>query len=464
MTQVERLYTDFLRRRSPVFAESHAPLTRLWSELEWQALWYSGSLGTAFRAVNGALVEIVRFGFWNRETGPDFAEAVIRVDGGTLAGDIELDLSATDWEQHGHSQNENFEHVVLHVFVNRPVVEFFTRTASNREVIQVALPRDFETIEKTSTPAIAAVGRCQAHLQKLPNSAVNSLLEAAAQIRIRRKLAQLRRAIKVHGADEAIFQAIAVCLGYKRNKIPFLLLSQRLPLHRLRQDLEGVDALLFGVSGFLETKDDQAASTDEAAAYRESLWRRWWRHRAEFSASLVPNKLWALGGSRPANHPHRRVGALASLVTNWSKFRLTRPDLNVIQHWLVELSHPFWDFHFTLQSQRCSTPLSLIGESRAKEIVANVLFPLANLAPEPPWSEYKEIRSDLGNRLLRVVGLRLFGSEEAAKPFQRFLYQQQGLLQIFEDFCLSDRSNCRDCQFPRLVDLYARSSEENGPY
>ena len=221
MAQIERLYTDFLRRRSPVFAESHAPLTRLWSELEWQALWYSGSLRTAFRAVNGALVEIVRFGFWNRETGPDFAEAVIRVDGGTLAGDIELDLSATDWEQHGHSQNENFERVVLHVFVNRPVVEFFTRTASNREVIQVALPRDFETIEKTSTPPIAAVGRCQAHLQKLPDSTVNSLLEAAAQIRIRRKLAQLRRAIKVHGADEAIFQAIAVCLGYKRNKISF---------------------------------------------------------------------------------------------------------------------------------------------------------------------------------------------------------------------------------------------------
>jgi hypothetical protein len=462
MTEVDRLYTDFLGRRSLVLAENDAPLTRLWSELEWQALWYSGTLGTAFRAVNGALVEIVRFGFWNRESGPDFVEAVIRIDGETLAGDIELDLSATDWEQHGHSQNESFERVVLHVFVNRPAVEFFTRTVSNREVIQVALPRDFETTEETSPPAIATIGRCQAHLQKLPASAVNALLEAAAQIRTRRKLAQLRRAIKVHGADEAIFQAIAVSLGYKRNKIPFLLLSQRLPLNRLRQDLEGVEALLFGVSGFLETRDDRAINTNEATAYRESLWRRWWRYRAEFSASLLPNKLWVMGGSRPANHPHRRVGALASLVTYWSKFRLTRPDLGAVQDWLVQLSHPFWDFHFTLESQPCSTRLSLIGESRAKEIVANVLFPLANLAVTPPWNEYKEIRADLGNRLLRVVGLRLFGSEEAAKPFQRFLYQQQGLLQIFEDFCLSDRSNCLDCQFPRLVDLYGRSSTDNG--
>jgi hypothetical protein len=30
-------------------------------------------------------------------------------------------------------------------------------------------------------------------------------------------------------------------------------------------------------------------------------------------------------------------------------------------------------------------------------------------------------------------------------------YQQQGLLQIFEDFCLADTTNCVGCQFPKMI-------------
>jgi hypothetical protein len=29
--------------------------------------------------------------------------------------------------------------------------------------------------------------------------------------------------------------------------------------------------------------------------------------------------------------------------------------------------------------------------------------------------------------------------------------QQQGLMQIFLDFCLNDKSACRQCQFPELA-------------
>src|ERR1700737_5195036 len=72
------------------------PLGRLaekWAELEWQALWYSGAFGTTFRSTDGALVEIIQFGFWNRESGPDFVHAAIRIDGNrTLEGDVEGDM------------------------------------------------------------------------------------------------------------------------------------------------------------------------------------------------------------------------------------------------------------------------------------------------------------------------------------------------------------------------------------
>ncbi|HWY91993.1 MAG TPA: DUF2851 family protein, partial [Chthoniobacterales bacterium] len=66
---------DLLRVREP---RTH--IAEKWTELEWQALWYSGAFGTTFRSTGGALVEIIQFGFWNRESGPDFVHGAIRID------------------------------------------------------------------------------------------------------------------------------------------------------------------------------------------------------------------------------------------------------------------------------------------------------------------------------------------------------------------------------------------------
>jgi hypothetical protein len=37
--------------------------------MQWQALWYSEAFGTTFNTTTGVLVEIIQFGFWNREPG-----------------------------------------------------------------------------------------------------------------------------------------------------------------------------------------------------------------------------------------------------------------------------------------------------------------------------------------------------------------------------------------------------------
>src|SRR5260221_5578449 len=81
--------------------ESTNDLSHAWSELEYQALWYSGAFGSTFRATNGSSVEILQFGFWNKESGPDFVHALIRGNGNqTLAGELELNLLAAICGRH----------------------------------------------------------------------------------------------------------------------------------------------------------------------------------------------------------------------------------------------------------------------------------------------------------------------------------------------------------------------------
>ena len=109
------------------------PAEKIPSELELQARWFAGDFGNQFVTTGGDKIDIVQFGVWNRESGPDFSDAAVRFNGGEpIRGCIEFDLTDRNWEAHGHSANPAFENTVLHVFVHESERKFFTRTQSNR--------------------------------------------------------------------------------------------------------------------------------------------------------------------------------------------------------------------------------------------------------------------------------------------------------------------------------------------
>src|SRR5256885_17224674 len=95
------------------------------NELELQARWFAGEFGRSFVSTSGETIDIIQFGTWNRETGPDFKDAAVCVNGGEpRRGCIEIDLVDRSWETHGHSTNSAFEQTVLHIFVDRSDREF----------------------------------------------------------------------------------------------------------------------------------------------------------------------------------------------------------------------------------------------------------------------------------------------------------------------------------------------------
>jgi len=451
------LYRQACVHRASIVSEPVGELSEKWSELEWQALWYSGSFGTVFRSTTGVLIEIVQFGFWNQEPGPDFVHAVIRIDGNMeLEGDIELDLHVANWDRHGHSANPAFDRVILHLFLHRSGADYFTRTSNNRQIPQVHLHKEVENLSQR--PPIAHPGNCCAPLQHLTDRQVNELIETAAQVRIERKAEQFRRVALAHGTDEALFQAIAAAFGYKSNKIAFLLLAQRTRLRMLHEQGPAAESILFGLAGFLEdpTLNDSDAQNRN---HWGQLWEYWWRLRSQFAPFILKPEIWKFGMIRPNNHPHRRLGALAELARRWREVRMLPPRLEKVADWLRQLTHPFWNWHFTLSGHATNRAIRLIGEARLNEILANVIYPMLFSNTHEDWKTYKQIHSKLGNRNLEIVCQRLFADPNRASKHVQFLYQQQGLLQIFEDFCLTNTTNCVACQFPAMVARIATSSQ-----
>lgn len=444
-----------LRERSRVHERALFRLTREPTELELQARWFAGDFGKLFRAASGEEIEVVQFGTWNRESGPDFTGAAIRIDGGEVRrGSIEFDLTNRSWETHGHATNPAFEDAVLHVFVHASEKVFFTRTASHRNVLQVRVELSSLSDSFAANVPLARPGRCRPPLHGLAEERVRSVLTGASQFRLQRKVRRLRTIIDAHGRDEALFQEIAAALGYKQNKLPFTLLAQRLPLATLRvHGADEAEALLFDVAGFLGAAD-LSVYDGPTRVYVRSLWDRWWPHRDTMQRLVIPPELWSYSGARPTNHPQRRLGALAAMAANWQEFATLMEDAGAVARtaqFLRAVRHPFWDQHYTLTSEAVPKRMSLIGDSRVAEILANVIYPLLTAQGADVWSDYEKLPARLSNRRVETAVARLFGDDSQRGRFMKTVAQQQGLLQIYEDFCLQDNSDCADCPFPEQM-------------
>ena len=448
-------YAKLVAKATGTFRETLAleDLAQL-TELELQAHWFAGDFGTEFTSANGERIGIVQFGAWNREAGPDFAGAAISINGSKpVRGAIEIDPDAQDWERHGHATNPDYDSVVLHVCTRDAGKRFFTRTSQHREVPRIRIdPRLLDSPPPDSRP-LAKPGRCSAPMRAMEPEKLRAILEGAAHFRLCRKSARLARIAKLHGPDEALYQALAVTLGYKNNKLPFTVIAQRLPLAFLRRHKDDLDALLFGAAGYLDAADFTAFDM-ETRSYLRNLWESWWKLRGRFSPLTLAADSWRLASVRPANHPQRRIAALAEIVRNWQKISplVKGGEIGAVREFLEGLGDAYWDFHYTLTSRKSARRMALVGAGRVNDMLANVIYPLVIFSHPDRWKDYLKLPAPQANRPVKIAALRLLGGHQnAGKALLKKAACQQGLLQIYEDFCMRDDTACAQCPFPEQI-------------
>jgi hypothetical protein len=389
-------------------------------ELELQSRFYAGEFGLAWRGEDGEAIEVVHLGQWNREPGPDFVGATVRVDGVEKKGDIELDREVADWERHGHAQNRAFADVVLHVFFARGRRRFFTRTCRHDAVVQVRLGAARERL--------ASAADCGERGAAMRPADVDALVDAAARFRLARKREGWLRAEALHGRAEAMFQYLACGLGYKTNGIPFLLVAQRVGLERARTGVG--EALLFGVAGFLDALRFDAADGD-SRVYARRLWDSWWAMRGSEARLTLPADAWTFAAVRPQNHPHRRMGALAAIASCIEQFEQASSAPAFLAA-LGRLHHDFWESRASLDGMPLRGRVALVGVQRAADLAANTYAP--TLEGGQGIAALREIRAGSPSGKVRRA-LAWLGIEAThAASLTATALGQQGLLQLYDDF------------------------------
>lgn len=429
--------------------ERSARGSRAVGELEWQARWFAGDFGREFVSTDGVRVHVIQFGTWNRMAGPDFVDTAVSLNGGAAqSGAVELDLDVQDWERHGHSVNPEYNEVALHVFVNlHGETRFFTRTLNHRNVPQIRLGTPVQSWVPGNLGCVARSGRCAVALGALSPGEMEGVLLEAAEVRFRRKATAIARTRDIHGAGEALYQAVAAGLGYVGNELPFTLIAQRVPVWFLGQNRNLIEPLLFGVGGMIP-EPILSGLMPEARRLAQELWEGWWPHRTLHGRSRIEPSLWRLGRQRPNNHPQRRLAALACIAKHWrAVLRLSDSrDWNGLRSLLLGMEHSFWSTHMTFQTARQRERIRLLGNEKVQDLLVNAFMPAAD-----DWSGLLKVKGCRDNLRLRIAAARLLSGRADRRALLGRVICQQGLIELHEVFCRRDVSDCVACVFPEQM-------------
>jgi hypothetical protein len=450
----------------------HETTDGLPSERFLQTLWQHQRLQRhSLTTRDGRSIVILHPGFWNREAGPDFQNALIQFDQDFPAsGDVEIDRLPSGWHSHGHDRNSAFSHVILHVVWDAsrpapstpPTLELKSSLDSPLDELRHWLGIDNPLPEQLA-------GRCLAPLRTLSEAQVAELLQQAAETRLHRKAQELAARAREAGWDQALLEGLFGGLGYKNNVWPMRYLAERLPcLLDPGTTLEPFElqARLLGVGGLLP--HDMTGARPVADQYLRRAWDLWWRDKGNFDSIALPRQIWRLHGCRPANHPQRRL----ALATQWlAHSDLTRnletwltrdlPD-NQLQSSLSEILQgrpdPFWSWHWNLCASRLAKPQPLLGPQRVTDLAINAVLPwlwmrailgknqhLCHVATH----RYFAWPAGEDNAMLRLARQRMLG--DSCRRLFRRAAPQQGLLQIERDFCEQSNALCQHCPLPDWI-------------
>lgn len=471
---------------SPAPAVRERP--RTWPDLppderHLQCVWFDEALRPeGLLTSDGEPVRVEDPGEWNLEAGPDFRGAVIRVGSGErrLAGDVEVHVHPSGWVQHGHRTDPRYAQVRIHVTYHPGSIDPGhlppgTIQIALRDALRKRAGFSFDQVDSTAYPFArrAVVPPCRAELARWPVDARLQMLDAAGEARLLRKAGGLAARADNSGLPQAVYEEVFAALGYKLNKEHFRRLSRAVPLHILREIAQGdasrAYALLAGVSGLLPERVEPDWD-DESRQFHRFIWDAWWRLRERFTLVQMARTDWSPRVGRPVNHPQRRLMAGAALFVHattdplaWCD-RWTGSVEQMLHAWrlhLDELEGWYFNRHACLGGKPFGHATALLGKDRADALFLNVLLPLRSLlrGAEAFAGGLDGLPPEADNAITRQAALNVLGPHVPPSHLRSGL-RRQGLLQIFHDYCLHDRSRCASCPFPtRLSEAWKQRGE-----
>lgn len=446
------------------------------TERHLQASWLEQKYFKNLQTVKGESIEVISPGLWNREAGPDFLKAHLKIGSQELRGDIEIHLQAKGWLHHGHHQDKRYNEVILHLFL-WPSMHAQPLLKQNGEPLRAACLQDCLTVSPHDLISLIDLdlypyktfigsGQCAHTLFKdLPETFITKLFTSASEWRLYQK----KRYLQAHFLHVSwqIAGGIAMALGYKHNTEAFLELFKFLVNYQ-DQPIEILFAIGLGCCGFFE--ESYQLRWDHSTYYQQ-LKTFWWG----VCSSITHQTHLKLHQIRPLNHPVRRLAYLAHFLADdpiyrlwtgiqevWSRGRLidrsNKKEREKLIHQFMDqipfYEDSYWNSHYTFELESQSLKLPLMGENLKQEILVNTLFPvlysdILERDDQEELNAFQQIYQDLKashSSKTHYLTHRFFGDKPKGALLEKAQIEQ-GAYQLHKDFCIHYEASCEGCPF-----------------
>ena len=288
---------------------------------------------------DGKSYEVVFPGVRNQGPGPDFKGAVLRYEGRTIGGDVELHLDSRGWRAHGHHDDLRYRGVVLQVVLK-------AQSGSSDAMMPPTAEARFEVPSEhcssetppAEMPDLAALG-----FQRFLAKSAGFRLEIEA----------------VSKPDQVVYVSFLDAMGYARNRRPFRDLAGRVPFDTFSLLVgEPRSTAEFAVLSALAVGGGLLADVERSEAFQMRKIARALGVRRQVSP-----RAWSRFRVRPSNAPLTRIRGVAPLLAASVRVGLVRTLESIFEHERVS------GLIRTVERR------PLIGHGLAVTVVANVILP-----------------------------------------------------------------------------------------
>ena len=323
----------------------------------------------------GSKIEILNPGVLNRNAGPDFLNAKIKVGQTLWAGHVEIHLKSSDWHRHQHGKDAQYQNVILHVVYHEDQeIRLKDSTAipclSLESRIHSSLLEKYEVLmaQQQWIP-------CEEHISQVSDITITSTIQSRLADRLEEKSRELITELESLNGDLTvlIYRRLAWALGLSVNAEAMKALAISIPpnvIQKHRDSTFQLEAVLFGQSGLLEELNDEEE-------YIISLKREYTILKLKFGLTPISSTHWKYLRLRPAAFPTIRIAQFAKLLNKVDRFDelLLHGSAEDIHKALDVNADGYWKYHYTWGT--ASSPRSKsLGKSKRQIILINAVAPI----------------------------------------------------------------------------------------